>query len=100
MENVALEKLEKIVLWWVSMDREALDTIVGNVSSDYGATISKRELHQILLKLNSEGLVESFAFSQQEQKYISQAPVGVFPQEDIWWYVTKQGQQTLEGFVE
>ncbi len=95
--NAQLNKLEMTSLYWVSMDYETLETILGNVSSDYGKSISKEILHKVLLGLRSKGLVESFMYSQTHEKYVSQAPVGEYPQEDIWWFTTKSGEHELKN---
>ena len=90
-----LTKLEKVVLFWVSMDHETLETIIGNVSHDANKEINSNELHNILQNLRLKGLVESYAYSTQDSKYVIQAPVGQYPQNDIWWYATSEGKELL-----
>jgi hypothetical protein len=92
----SLTKIEKVVLYWVSMDYETLETIIGNVSHDADQKINSNELHNILQNLRLKGLVESYAYSTQENKYVIQAPVGQYPQNDIWWYVTSEGKELLK----
>ena len=92
-----LSILESITLSWVSMDHESLDTIIGNVSSDYGKNISKKSLEDVLVGLQSKGLVEPYIYSPTQGKFVSQELIGSFPQDDIWWLMTKKGAQVLEN---
>lgn len=92
----SLTKLEKAVLFWVSMDYETLETIIGNVSHDACQKISSNELHSVLQNLHAKGLVESYAYSAQDSKYVLQTPVGQYPQNEIWWYVTSKGKELLK----
>ena len=92
-----LNKLEMTSLYWVSMDYETLETILGNVSSDYGQSISKEILHKVLVGLRSKGLVESSMYSPAHEKYVPQEPVGEYPQEDIWWFTTKNGEKEVKN---
>jgi hypothetical protein len=96
--QIRLNKLESIVLGWVSMDYESLETISGNVAHDYEGEVSKEELHEVLVGLRSKGLVESFAYLSDERKYVPQAPIGSYPQTDVWWFVTEKGEQILQKF--
>jgi hypothetical protein len=92
-----LNKLEMTSLYWVSMDYETLETIVGNVSNDYGKIITKELLHKVLVGLRLKGLVESYMYSPANEKYVPQAPVGEYPQKDLWWFTTKKGEQELKN---
>ena len=93
----SLTELEEIILCWVSMDHESLKTIMRNVSKEYGKNLEMNELHNTLLELHSRQLIESYAFSAQDQSYVVQAPVEQYPQTDIWWYVTSEGMKALEN---
>lgn len=95
----SLQKLEEISLYWVSMDYETIDTIIKNVSDDFGDKISVDQLHNALVTLRTKGLVESYLFSAQHQRYVPQEPIGSYPQTDIWWYVTDKGKHMLLGEI-
>ena len=50
----------------------------------------------ILFGLHSKGRVESYAYSAQDQEYVSQAPIAKYPQTGIWGYVTNEGEKSLK----
>ena len=91
-----LGRLEVASLYWVSMDYETLETVLANVSGDYGKSVPKESLYRVLVGLRSKGLVESYTYSPVHEKYVPQAPVGKYPQRDVWWLITEGGDQELE----
>lgn len=95
MDN-KLEKRELITLKWISYDYESLHTIVGNVSDDLGRSVSLEELHYLLSVLRLKGFAESYIYSPQDHQYVSQAPVGQYPQLDLLWYISENGIKYLE----
>jgi hypothetical protein len=95
MEN-KLEKREETALIWVSYDYESLDAIISNVSKDVGKSISMEELHYILSVLRSKGFVNSYIYSNHDEKYVVQAPIGQYPQLELLWYITENGEKYLE----
>ena len=90
-----LQKLKKVVLFWVSMDYESIESILQNVINDYDADVKPDELHKTLLELRSMGLIESYAYSTHDQEYIPQVKVSNKPGKEIWWYITTRGKKII-----
>lgn len=94
MKIPRLNKLESIILQWVSYDYETIEYIAGNVSTDYGEKVTFETLHSTLLKLKKLGLVESYYYSSQDRNFIKQEPVGGYPEREIFWHISNEDKNS------
>jgi hypothetical protein len=91
-----LSEIEYTALCWAAHDYEAIHTIKDNVSMDLSRKVSEAELGKALVALHSKGLVNSYVYDGEEQRYVEAEP-----EDDellsYWWLTSKKGNKVASG---
>ena len=91
-----LNEIELAALCWAAHDYEAIHTIKDNVSMDLGRKVSAAELGKALVALHSKGLVKSYVYDGEENRYLEAEPKeGELP--SYWWLTSKKGNKVASG---
>jgi hypothetical protein len=81
------------VLLAVADDYEEIDHLYDSVHKEAGANVSKDELLTALGDLILDGLVDSFIYDKQQQKFRTAVRTGTSP--EFWYCISDKGKQFL-----
>ena len=91
-----LSEIEHSTLCWAAHEHEAIHTIKDNVSLDLGRKVTEVEIGKALVALHSKGLVKSYVYNREENRYVEAEP-----EEDallsFWWLTSKKGNKVASG---
>jgi len=89
-----MDKLSKLVLFWVSNDYETVNTIQENISEDFGSDLSPDKINDVLNSLYQKELVGCFEYDKANGRFIIKNDATSLS-EDTWWLVTDKGKEVL-----
>jgi hypothetical protein len=84
-----LDPLEAEVLGWLLDDVEAPQTLAGDISREFGSSVSEASISSALTRLVEMGLAQAFEFDQATNSFRSIATRN--PSLTAWFMVTKAG---------